>query len=297
MRTEVKVGLLICVVAVVVVAAWVMIFNNNDEAGSEPAVTTPPPPKLPTRTPPPSSPLVRDERMTLPPLPGTTVSTRPALPVPTTGPAEATANRPMPALELPPMHSVTPNPAAGGTPSALAADGPALRLAAASAPAQQARTYVVRQGDNGFWDIASRPEVYGNGKYWYLIERANLKVDSRRLQPGQKLVIPPLPAETSTAGSTVRPAAAAVAGTTYTIVPNDTLAAIARARYGNEALWTAIVKANSGLDPKRLRVGAKITLPSEADARRLAGVREPASGASTARTASTGYVPGKPWFE
>lgn len=52
------------------------------------------------------------------------------------------------------------------------------------------RIYVVRRGDAGFWDVAIK--MYGNGKHFGLVARANPGVDSRRLQPGQKLRVPPL---------------------------------------------------------------------------------------------------------
>jgi len=50
-------------------------------------------------------------------------------------------------------------------------------------------TYVVVEGDKGFWDVAKK--MYGDGKYWRLIADANPGVDSGALQPGQRLIIPP----------------------------------------------------------------------------------------------------------
>jgi len=239
------------------------------------------------------------------------------------------------------------------------------------------RTYIVRAGDNGFWHIASKKEVYSAGRYGYLIRKANPGVDTRRLRPGMKLAIPPLPAApariatvVSTArtlalrpdGRTVhivrendkywtlavkyygngahhdlirranpgldpnnlpigkeiiipkRPAAPAAirtaqrtvtpaAGqTVYTIAAGDRLELIARHQYGDLRLWTAIQKANPGLNPKRMRVGSKIVLPSKVEARRMAGIARSSADAmaGTARTStpsSSGYVPGRPYFE
>lgn len=51
--------------------------------------------------------------------------------------------------------------------------------------------YVVRAGDAGFWAIAEK--VYGDGRYWPLIAKANPSVDANALRPGQKLIIPPPP--------------------------------------------------------------------------------------------------------
>ncbi|MBN1943122.1 MAG: LysM peptidoglycan-binding domain-containing protein [Phycisphaerae bacterium] len=66
------------------------------------------------------------------------------------------------------------------------------------------RYYVVQAGDMGYWGIAKK--VYGDGKYSYLIDRANAGVDSYSLQPGDKLEVPPIPA--SAAGRPGRPARA-----------------------------------------------------------------------------------------
>ena len=58
--------------------------------------------------------------------------------------------------------------------------------------------YIVQAGDAGYWGIAQK--VYGEGRYNYLIDRANPGVDSNSLQPGKKLYIPPKPATTSGSG-------------------------------------------------------------------------------------------------
>ncbi len=56
--------------------------------------------------------------------------------------------------------------------------------------ANVSRTYTVKPGDAGFWGIAEK--VYGEGRYWQLIARANPNTDSNALRVGQKLSIPPL---------------------------------------------------------------------------------------------------------
>jgi len=48
--------------------------------------------------------------------------------------------------------------------------------------------YVVKKGDAGFWGIAAK--VYQDGRKWHLIANANPDVDTRRLRPGTKLIIP-----------------------------------------------------------------------------------------------------------
>jgi len=55
---------------------------------------------------------------------------------------------------------------------------------------EQNQIYRVKEGDNGFWGIAT--DVYGHGQYWPLIARANPGVDANQLRLGQELIIPPL---------------------------------------------------------------------------------------------------------
>ena len=56
-------------------------------------------------------------------------------------------------------------------------------------------TYIVKKGDAGFWGIAQ--EVYGNGKYWSVLAKANPQFSSTSLKPGDRLVVPEKPAATS----------------------------------------------------------------------------------------------------
>lgn len=62
-----------------------------------------------------------------------------------------------------------------------------------------------------------------------------------------------------------QPTSTPAAGTTaYTIQRGDSLALIAKRQLGAESRWTEIQSANPGLDPKRLKLGATIQLPSGA---------------------------------
>jgi LysM repeat protein len=58
---------------------------------------------------------------------------------------------------------------------------------------------------------------------------------------------------------------------TYTIAAGDTLRGIAARLYGNAQDWHAIEKANPGLDPRRLRIGQAIKLPSAVSPRSEGG--------------------------
>ena len=53
----------------------------------------------------------------------------------------------------------------------------------------------------------------------------------------------------------------ATGGRTYTIRKNDTLWSLAQRFYGDGQKWVDIVDANPGINPKKLAVGQKITLP------------------------------------
>jgi nucleoid-associated protein YgaU len=148
--------------------------------------------------------------------------------------------------------------------------------------------YTVQKDDKGYWGIAAKSFVYGDGSKWDLIRKANPGADPQKLRPGQELVIPPL-----AGGATTRPATVTVALTpatrpagsaTYTVKANDSLASIAKAHYNNEALWEAIAKANPGVDPKRLKIGQDLVIPSADDARRLAGLPPTATAATMPAT-------------
>lgn len=58
-----------------------------------------------------------------------------------------------------------------------------------------------------------------------------------------------------------QPIPAPAAGGSYTIRKGDTLWSIAARHYGDGKMWTQIVDANPGLDPKKLAVGQVISLP------------------------------------
>ena len=73
------------------------------------------------------------------------------------------------------------------------------------------------------------------------------------------------PGATPTSTPTPGPAPAADAGkVAYQVKDNDTLESIARAKLGNGRLWPEIQKLNPTLDPKRMRAGKEIWLPTAA---------------------------------
>jgi len=124
------------------------------------------------------------------------------------------------------------------------------------------RTYVVQEGDAGFWAVAEK--VYGDGRLWPLIAKANPGVDSNRLPPGKKLRVPP---------RGTPPAAAAGEGAGGLIVTADGRKqyvvkkgdagfwGIAQVVYGNGKHWALIAKANPSFNSTSLEPGDRLTIP------------------------------------
>ena len=138
------------------------------------------------------------------------------------------------------------------------------------------RSYTVQAGDAGFWGIAKK--LYGAGKYYYLIAEANPDANPARLQPGQVLVIPPLPDDAEERQPVGRADdeevdEAPTGYRVYIVQEEDQQGfwGIAKKFYGEGSLYVAIERANPEVDSNRLRVGQRLMLPSEAEARRLAG--------------------------
>ena len=131
------------------------------------------------------------------------------------------------------------------------------------------RTHVVAAGET-LSDIAQK--FYSDPNLYPLIEKANPRLDARRLRVGQKLLIPDrdTPQASGAAPQAQGPAqtppdATGAAAGDYEVQPGDTLARIAARRFGRETLWEEIYKLNQDLigpDPAKLKVGMKLKMPS-----------------------------------
>lgn len=135
------------------------------------------------------------------------------------------------------------------------------------------RTYIVAEGDAGLWGVAVK--VYdGKGHLWEHIQKANPGVDSNRLRPGMKLVIPPLPTTatrpgratgiTRTAGATVRHGEVYTEnGRRYYIVQAGDKGywGIAKKVYKDGKYSYLIDRANTGVDSYSLQPGDKLEVP------------------------------------
>ena len=80
-------------------------------------------------------------------------------------------------------------------------------------------------------------------------------------------------------------------GEIYKIKDGDTLELIAKAKYGNGALWPEISKLNPDLDPIHLKIGREIVLPAAADLRRPTPASGPASRPTGGRRTTPSPAP------
>jgi len=128
----------------------------------------------------------------------------------------------------------------------------------------QTRSYTVKASDtSGFWGIAALPEVYGDGKHWKLLEEANKGVDTRTLQAGTVLKVPPLPTRSTQAGDSGSVTSQVDGSKVYIVAEGDSLWKIAEKTLGSGTKVDALKKANPGLTDN-IKPGQKIILPDAA---------------------------------
>jgi nucleoid-associated protein YgaU len=115
---------------------------------------------------------------------------------------------------------------------------------------------------------------------------------------------PGTPGTPATPGLTVTPTAGPVApavttdapvAVSYTVKKGDTLHSIAKAELGSDAKWKDILAANPSLDPKKLKIGMKLQMPSKAGTTSVASAGTTsaiAPGGTAGVTAINGSTPG-----
>jgi nucleoid-associated protein YgaU len=251
----------------------------------------PPAPAIPpireTPEPPPVVPTIRETPAApaIPPAPVVpSISEPPPAPIPATPPAPVIPSiREVPTAPEPPVApAIRPTPVIPGI-------GPA-----APSPAGE-QTYEVQKGDSGFWAIAEKK--YGDGKYYYLIAKANPNVSSNSLRPGQKLVIPAKPlarteptspdnGSTTHGGVEITPSGQQM----YVVQKGDSgFWAIAQKKYGDGKYYYLIAKANPNVNSNSLKPGDKLVLPDKS------AVTAPGTGDGTttpSTPAATPLIPG-----
>ncbi len=278
MRAEIKIGIAVGLVIAVVAVLYLVFAGPSTPGGAKPASTDQStgadmPVTLVERAEPkrpvaPQEVLVPKigsaETPTTPPIvevrapePPKTPAPAPTAIVPAMAPAPSAATKPASAVlpvkvgPAPAVSSSSIEPAAPPAPAATAPEG----------------TYIVKKGDGGFWSIAEK--VYGQGKYWTLISKANPNVDSNNLTVGQKLVIPPAPtaplaqhvAAAPPADTPVAQTTTGVEGKVHVVQQGDSWWSIAVKEYGNGRYWNEIKKANPHVEGSSLKIGMKLNIP------------------------------------
>jgi len=104
----------------------------------------------------------------------------------------------------------------------------------------------------------------------------------------------PAKRSTSTGGSSVAAApsttdnaTSATPGSSYKVQPGDTFSKIAAKTFGDKRMADAIMKANPGIEPTRLRAGQTITLPAKEEVATIRGSVKPAITHATGAIDST----------
>ncbi|MCA8977558.1 MAG: LysM peptidoglycan-binding domain-containing protein [Planctomycetes bacterium] len=128
-------------------------------------------------------------------------------------------------------------------------------------PASTARgTHVIKSGDN-FESIALK--YFGERLLRVEISRLNPKLDPRRLQVDQEVVLPSA-AEVEQFLAKRRPSRpTTVVGSSYTIVGGDTIEGIASRLLGSRKRSKEIQDLNPGVDPTNLKIGSTLRLPKK----------------------------------
>jgi nucleoid-associated protein YgaU len=96
---------------------------------------------------------------------------------------------------------------------------------------------------------------------------------------------------TSTTTPTKTSVASASAGTVHVVVEGDTLTSIAKQYWGTSQGWENIEKANPGLTPTNLKLGAKLNIPAK-DSAVTAPVKSPTSNSGSSTSGSVSNASG-----
>jgi phage tail protein X len=121
------------------------------------------------------------------------------------------------------------------------------------------KTYTVAKDDKVWVIVVKRWAL--KESFIQEIERANPKIDFKRLRPGMQIVIPDPSRYMRSSSDTPAPLPQKEAIRRYEVQGGDTLESIAYRHLGSKTRWPDIVSLNPGLEPKRLFEGQEIYLP------------------------------------
>ena len=137
---------------------------------------------------------------------------------------------------------------------AVAVMPPAMPVLATLMPPTVALATVGGPSSNVTWQVVSPAEIE--------VEPA-LEVHSVATSHGSSPNGGRVSAVVSNPGAAIEISNAAATGRLYIIQPGDTLSDISLVWFGTSLRWQEIVDVNPGLNPKRMRVGHRITLPAK----------------------------------
>lgn len=126
-------------------------------------------------------------------------------------------------------------------------------------PTDAARTHVIVSGET----LSSISQAsYGTPNRHREIAAANPQIDPLRLKPGTTIIIPAIAAVAASTRGSAAPVPAVAGQRSHTVVKGDVLGSIAKRYFGDAREWRRIVDANPGVDPKRLRPGQVLIIPT-----------------------------------
>lgn len=125
-------------------------------------------------------------------------------------------------------------------------------------------THTVQAGEN-LWKIAEK--YYGSGYNWIDIAKENKLKEPNKIEAGQVLSLPKVPARTKTV-TTIQEKTASKFGTpikenTYTVKRGDHLWGIAVRAYGDGYQWVKIARANKLANPNLIHAGNVLQIPRD----------------------------------
>lgn len=120
------------------------------------------------------------------------------------------------------------------------------------------RFYQVKEGET-LGEIAQNE--LGTFRMWSEIASINGITDPGRIQPGNMLRLPIMNTTKNAVKPVVLPAPLHGANI-HVIEEGDTLSSIANEYYGNPNLYGVIVSANPSVDPNRMKIGMRLTIPT-----------------------------------
>ena len=138
-------------------------------------------------------------------------------------------------------------------------EGPTIESQIAQDKSNTSSTYTIKPGDD-LWSISEN--VYKDGYKWREIAKLNKLVNPGLIHVGNKLTIPSVSKQESTAMKSDKVIDNnSIVGNTYTIKPGDNLWDIAVRAYADGFMWPDIAKANNLENPDIIHSDNVLKIP------------------------------------